>query len=296
MAIAFDSLQRASFDGIEFPVMEMTVSGGIRDHVHEYPHSPGGAPEKLGRKLYTFKITAPFLQGLKKYPKLWPEGATFLRQSFDQEISADLVIPTLGTITAYALNWSEKTSSHLRSGVMVDMEFREDDSNEYLSGELVTTSQADVASNVTNLVLELKLAGMKDDLFTSIQNAANQIIALKDQAERYANVIAAKADGLSRLCQEADEALQPLNNPAMWRVLQSLHNLWASSNELNKDVLNLAQPTQLFTTTATMSVVTVSTILYGDSSQAVNLMRQNALSDPLSIPSGTSLLYYPKAA
>jgi prophage DNA circulation protein len=35
---AFQNLSKASFDGIAFPVATYEVSGGIRDHVHQYPH------------------------------------------------------------------------------------------------------------------------------------------------------------------------------------------------------------------------------------------------------------------
>ena len=79
----FDNLERASFAGYAFPVSDVEVTGGLRDHVHEYPHSPGGAPEKLGRKLYEFSFTSPMLAGFPRYPKLWPETAASLRIVFE---------------------------------------------------------------------------------------------------------------------------------------------------------------------------------------------------------------------
>ena len=296
MTVAFDELQAAQFEDIKFPVNKITVSGGLRDHVHEYPHSPGGAPEKLGRKLYTIKMHIPALQGFKKYPNLWPEGMDQLRQIFEEERTAALVIPTLGTIQAYAINWVEDTDASIRNGVMVDLEFREDQSSAYLLTQMIDIDQSSVSAALAELVLELKLANIGGDFFSSIQNAANSLLAVKDQAELYANVIEAKAEGLSRLCQQADELLQPLNNPARFKVLNALHTLWSASNKLGKDALKLAIPTTPFVTAALMSVTDVSIAIYGDTSHAMDLMRGNQLLDPLSLPIGTVLKYYKKAS
>ncbi len=98
---AFDALLRASFLDYPFPVQDIDVKGGLRDHVHEYPHAPGGAPEKLGRKLYEFTFTCPFLTGLRGYPKLWPETLATLRIFFEGQNTGDLVVPTIGTINTF---------------------------------------------------------------------------------------------------------------------------------------------------------------------------------------------------
>jgi hypothetical protein len=64
MASPFDQLQAASFAGYIFPWSRIRVSCSLRDHVHIYPHAPGGQPEKLGRNLYEFHFTCPFHQNL----------------------------------------------------------------------------------------------------------------------------------------------------------------------------------------------------------------------------------------
>lgn len=289
---AFDNLQIAQFEDIKFPVSKITVSGGLRDHVHEYPHSPGGAPEKLGRRLYTVKMHIPAMQGFKAYPNLWPEGLDQLRQVFEEERTENLVIPTLGTIKAYALNWNEETDYSNRSGVSVDLEFREDQSSAYLLTQMIDIDQSDVAGALAALTGTLD-GGNLGDFFSSIKDAANSLLAVKDQAELYANVIEAKAAGLSQLCQQADELLHPLDNPANFRVLSALHDLWRASNKLSVDALKLTIPTQPFVTAGLMSVADISTLLYGDTSHAVDIMRGNALPDPLSIQPGTLIKYYP---
>jgi len=60
MPNAFENLRKTAFDGIEFPIESIKVKGGLRFHVHEYPHVPGGDAEKLGRRLYEIEIVGNF--------------------------------------------------------------------------------------------------------------------------------------------------------------------------------------------------------------------------------------------
>ena len=131
--VAFDTLQRASFQGIEFPITSMTLKGGIRDHIHEYPHAAGGAPEKLGRKLYEVSMQANFQSTFRAYPRLWPSALSKLRKIFEQQTTGDLVIPTIGTIQAYARNWTQQMEAKIRSGETATFEFVEDQGSEDLA-------------------------------------------------------------------------------------------------------------------------------------------------------------------
>lgn len=300
MAAAFDTLQRAAFDGIEFPVREVEVIGGIRDHVHEYPHSPGGAPEKLGRKLYEIHYTAPFLNTFKSYPNLWPTNLAFLRQSFEQQVTADLVIPTIGTIRAYCMSWRERTDlPSNRSGVIVDLTFREDQSTEFLTIELITTTAANLTNTGANLLAAMQLeeftkelnAGQKS-LFASIQASANAITAVADTADAYANLVQAKAAGLASLCAQADATVSALNNPAHFRVLEAMQAVWGQATALERDALKLARPRIPYTTPITMSVSQISTAIYGDTSQASRLMTTNAFANPFAVPANTPVIAY----
>jgi hypothetical protein len=60
MAI-FDSLQAFQFGEFLFPFRSYSIKGGMREHLHEFPHG-GIAPEKLGRKLYEISVTGLFLE------------------------------------------------------------------------------------------------------------------------------------------------------------------------------------------------------------------------------------------
>ncbi len=300
MATAFDNLQRAKFDGIEFPVRNITVVGGLRDHVHEYPHSPGGAPEKLGRKLYEISYEAPFLNTFKAYPNLWPQSLVYLRQSFESGVTADLVIPTIGTISAYCFSWEERTDlPSNRSGVIVNLKFREDQALEFVSTEIIKTSSASLGSTNDDLInamlsesfLDGLPAGQKS-LFAAIQETANSIAAIGDQAELYANLVQAKASNLARLCETADSTVTKLNDPAHFRVMEALLLVWQGAGRLERDALNLARPLIPYVTPVDMSVTQIAIAIYGDTSQAATLMRTNAFENPFRVPAGTVVTAY----
>lgn len=300
MTAAFDTLQRAKFDGIEFPVRNITVVGGLRDHVHEYPHAPGGAPEKLGRKLYEISYEAPFLNTFKAYPNLWPQSLVYLRESFEEGVTADLVIPTVGTIKAYCFSWEERTDlPSNRSGVIVNLKFREDQVLEYLSTEIVKTYSASLGSSNQDLINAMDadsflqgLPPQQKNLFTSIQEAANSITAIGDQADLYANLVQAKAANLAHLCETADATVTKLNNPAHFRVLEALLLVWQGAGRIERDALNLARRTIPYTTPVDMSVTQIAIAIYGDTSQASTLMQLNPFENPFRVPAGTPVTAY----
>src|SRR5262249_28189814 len=128
----FDQLQRASFDGVPFPVESVDVTSDLRHHVHEYPHTAGGDPEKLGRSLYRIQMLGNFQATFRAYPKLWPEALTKLRKTFEAEKTADLVIPTIGTIKAFITKWRQRSTAKIRSGEKVEIEFLEDQASAFL--------------------------------------------------------------------------------------------------------------------------------------------------------------------
>ena len=289
----FDNLERASFAGYAFPVSDVEVVGGLRDHVHEYPHSPGGAPEKLGRKLYEFSFTSPMLAGFQRYPKLWPETAASLRIVFEGGRSFDLVIPIIGTVTAYCTSWREKAVGTIRNGTVMSMTFREDASDLFLTTALVTQSTATLASAGALLLTQMEEEGLGGiAVLDAIAAASAAVSAISSTVELYSNVVEAKCAGLSRLCDDADRSLDVLNDPLHFRVGEAMRGVWSSSERLRKDVLRRVVPIIPFTTPAIMTVADVSRAIYGSTAKASELLRLNAFDDPFRIPSGVAVKAY----
>lgn len=281
-------LPRASFAGIEFPISKCRIIGGLRDHVHEYPGVPGGAIEKLGRKLYVFEMDALFHDTLLDYgPGLWPANLSTLRHAFEIESTDELVIPTIGAIQAYCFDWSQTWDAKIQSGESVPLRFREDTANAFLAADIVAkTTVESYAIKFATIVAD---GGYQESLFDQISNAAAAISSIGDQVELYGNRLEAKALGLARLCNQADASLKILQHPVNHRLLTALHDLWASALRLQKDALRTAIPILPYVVPHTMAISDVARAVYGDASRAVEILQTNSIEDPFSIPGGTVL-------
>ncbi len=288
---AADSFQRAAFANFEFPVSRISIRGGLRKHVHEYPHSPGGAPEKLGRKLYTIEMHAPMHTTLPQYPTAYPDSLASLMIIFEGGKTFDLVVPTIGTIPAYATEWERDYEAKRRSGEDCKFTFEEDQSDLFLVTELIKVSTLALQDDISSFEFEAE-PFPNISLFASIIAAVNSITSIADQVELYGNLIEAKALGIASLCEQADHAIDILNHPVNFKLLDALHQIHASALALHKNVLKQAKPTQLFTVTANMPISQVAAALYGDSARAAELLRMNAVNDAFAIPKGTVLKAY----
>lgn len=301
MATAFSKLQRASWNGIEFPVRRLSVRGALRYHVHEYPHAAGGAFENLERKLYEVRMTCPFLQRFSKYPDLWPIRLATLRTQFETGEAGKLTIPTIGTITARCVAWPEEMDAKVQSGVMVEFEFIEDQSQLNLVETLIQAASANVESAAEAYTINLDdyktTTGNQIDLLDAISLVANDVFALKDQAELESLILSAKVDRLAAILQEADRTVVDLQNPKHYPLLNSMRDLWAANQQLFRDLQGRRSPLETLVVPMTMSIADISTRIYGDTSRAVELMQLNPLEDALAVPAGTSIKYYlPDAA
>lgn len=287
-----------SFDGIEFPIEEFRIVGGLRDHVHEYPHASGGAPEKLGRKLYSIHVTGLFQTNFRTYgyTDLYPKGLANIRAKFERQLTAPLVIPTIGTIDVYAVNWTQSGTSKILSGEKVEIEFREDQSDSFLTIELVKVSFTSLRDETASLVVIAEDDGLSPDLFTGIQDAVNSLTSIGDQVDLYNDLIQVKAAAVVDQCGQLDASADELNPANVWKTLAALHDVWAAAQKLQLDAAKAAIPLKTYRTPMIMSVTDVSRALYGDNTQSLNLMRLNSLRDPLAIPADTLLTAYVKAA
>lgn len=293
---AFDHLPPASFDGIEFPVRRVEVTGALRHHVHEYPHSPGGEQEPLGRRLYSIRMTALFHATFKRYPGLWPQRLDALRGRFEIEKRAELVIPTIGAIQARAVQWRTVMEAKVQSGEDAEIEFLEVQTSPFLISALAKALPGDVGAAHDAFEEEAAKMPYRPDIFDSIRDAANAILAFRDQAELYGMWLESKLLGLAALCAEADGALDILQDPQWYRVLDALHELWAQANELARNVTGKRSEPRFYVVPSVMAVGQVSTAIYGDATHAVELLQLNDFDDAFAIKAGTRVRYMPEAA
>ena len=113
-----DQLLKASFRTAEFRVRsEMLVEGGRKIVLHEYVNSSERFVEDLGEIPPTFSIRA-FVHGVD-----FLDQASKLENALRQEGPGKLVLPTLGTFTAFALPYSKDASQTSVGEITFRLEF-----------------------------------------------------------------------------------------------------------------------------------------------------------------------------
>jgi prophage DNA circulation protein len=287
---AFDKLQKAAFERIEFPAVSSNCRGGIRDHVHTYPHSPGGAPEKLGRKLYEVQIVGVFHDTFPKWPGLYPDKLNALVSYFEEQTTGDLVIPTVGTIKAYAVDWSRDMDSRQRSGERLTVTFREDQSSSFLLDALVFSALDSIDTALADVVLKAP-AFPKPGLLDGIRDAANSVLAIKDQANLYGNLLESKILALENLVSEADGLIQ-VPDAENVALIEALRRLWDSADTLLQDLHAKGEKLITHQVGVTASVGQIAATLYGDASRGGEILALNPIDDAYAVPAGTILKVY----
>lgn len=299
------TLVKASFAGISFPVDEITVQGGQRYHIHEYPHSPGGQPEKLGRKLYVVRFRAWFHElaagsrGAKLYPDLWPNGLKKLRTQLEDGTTQDLTVPTVGTIQAFPTAWTQKWAAQVAlDGEKVDLEFCEDQEALNLGGTDFEVAAASLVAANSELqdaanLAAWKLANLprKPGLFEAINNAVGAVLAVRDSVGAAASLVAAKLDAVSSLCNELEKTVDVLGGASFVQVAQSTRNLSFAAGDAAAKLAGPEKETMVYIVPSKTSVAELSQRLYGDTEHVGAILKQNAFVDAFNITAGTTVLY-----
>jgi DNA circularisation protein N-terminus len=302
MPTYWDSLPPCSFGGINFPVESSRIEGGQRDHVHEYPHTPGGAPELLGRKLYTFHVTSKFdvhFADEGSYPGLYPMDLGSLLAMFEEGSTQNLRLSQMGaSVPAYAVSWTREQSAKCRSGETVSIVFREDTTEQFLFASMVNTagtmefSGQDLGAQLASVQSQLSDNTM--NFFTQLASIVSNVVAWGNQLEgaftsQYYDAVAA----CQTICGDLD--VQPdLQVPLAFPVVNALHDVWQAAIKLSQQNTKSGVPLQQYVNPATQSIGLVCAAIYnGDTSRISDLLALNAITNPMSIRAGTKINYFP---
>jgi prophage DNA circulation protein len=288
----------ASFDGTNFPYSKITIKGGIRYHVHEYPHSPGGDVEKLGRKLYEFEFTIPFhnLPGSKleqQFQGLFPDRLKTFLSKFDQEASADLVVPSVGTMRCVATTWDGVADmAQALSGEEWVFRFVEDVDQASVVKAVPNLGVHAMANAVEELQAKNLKAGLSPSLFDKLQDAVNEVLGILGEADMYSRLAAGKIEGIADLCGKLDRELKELQDPMNSPVLEALKDVWANAVDLAENIPGV-QGGQLsyFRVPKIMTVGQIAMRLYGSAERGTDIMQINPIDDPFAIPAGFQISY-----
>lgn len=298
MTTPAETFQKASFNGIPFPIVRVSVRGGLRHYLHEFPHSPGAEVEKMGRKAYAITMTA-FFHSLpnsrldEEYPNLYPEKLFSLQKACEDERTGPLVIPNIGTMQAVAIDWRRTFDfSSALSGEAVEFEFVEDQDRDLIfeNAELGRGSL-----EKKNYQLQALVGGIHPvdppSIFQAINDAVTAVLAVQGVGDAMLKVLEAKLLEVANLCQTADRIVE-LQPPENFALLNAMKEVWLAANDLAEDLLVRGSPIETYTVRRMMSVSQAAAQIFGSSEKAIELLQMNPIEDAFAIPEGTVLRYY----
>lgn len=302
MTTPAETFQKASFNGIAFPILRRSTKCGIRHFLHEFPHSPGAELEKMGRKPYVVSMAAyfhelPDTRLAEEYPDLYPDKLLSLQLLFEKETTGPLVIPGIGTIQACATDWSRTFDfSESLSGELVDLTFVEDQDRDAVF-ENVQFGPGSLKEKTHSLMSLVGGIYPHDppSIFQTINDVVTSILAIQGVQDAMSKMLEAKLLQAIELCRQA-ERLPAFQLPENWPALKALKDVWLSATDAVEDLLGRRSPIHTWTVTRVMSVSQASIEIYGTSEKSVDLMQLNPIEDAFAIPAGTPLRYYRDAA
>lgn len=302
MPIARDTYPRTRFGDVEFPGESHDLDGTYRKHIHEYPHSPGGDPEKLGRALYTCSIRGNFGSTFQAYPGLYPDGMNKLRGYFESGTTLNLRHPTVGEFAAFITRWKQVKTPKNNSGEIVDIEFLEDTSTSFALNDTVDTltftsigpSAAQLASDLAAVQAQLNLSANDVNAFDALQTTVASILAIQDQVNLYDSALGDKVGQVIGLCAQLDASIS-MQDARAWPIVDDLQQVWLNAVTINQDLLAQQATIELYPVPFTMTLVQIAVNLYNDASRQTDLisLNSNVVDDPLRVMAGTLIRYYP---
>jgi hypothetical protein len=277
-------------------VQTIGINSVLRDHVHEFPHTPGGQPEKMGRKVYEVTMTCPFYSTFPKYPGLWPDSIVTLQEFFAEELTDTLVIPTFGHMTCYIRSMRRTARATNLAGEDVEFTFVEDSAEDFEKSLVFLPSSDGLSAEMDNLsavAADDRLTNQElDTQLNTLQDGINSFLAISDSADVFLAGVESKILSVSQTCAAVDSALS-LNRPGEARIMDALQQVWGTVTTISNDLLGKKTDLRTYVTPARMSMPEVSAALYGDNTHAVELLNLNDVPDAFAIPANTSLRYYP---
>jgi hypothetical protein len=249
----------------------------------------------MGRKLYEVKMVGDFQSTFVAYPDLWPKGLAKLRNAFEKQLTGDLVIPTIGTIKAYARTWSQQmVPRSSRSGEMATFDFVEDQTDTSLvKDDLKVSIQALplMIGAVDGKRALTEFAADRDiSLFDALSNAVNSVLAVADVADAAAGLLSAKLLAVTDLCSQISNTLtakDARNAP----IISALHDIWDTASRAKENLFQEKARQLTYVVRATMSVSAISSELYGDASHSVEILQLNPIEDAFAVRAGTKIRY-----
>ena len=181
MTSRLDKLLKASFRGVEFLVeSESATEGGRKIVLHEYPNSSVRFIEDLGQIPPRFSMRA-FVTGDN-----WINKASNLRTALNKKGPAKLVMPTLGSITLYALPYTVDASQTSVGIISFNLDFAAGKPSD--APTKIATTQQEVFEKGDAARAEVEVAFTDD--FKPPSTLSNIVTAIGDVKDSVSETIA----------------------------------------------------------------------------------------------------------
>lgn len=296
MTQPLDTLARATYGEITFPISALSVEGGHDFAEHTAYLRRGADMEPCGQKAYSGSFTIPCVNTprlVKEYGELFRGLREGIVSLFEDVPIGELTLPGYRTFTAAVKTWASELDPDRRNGTDLKVTFMEHNATASLlttGGNLPTNTPASVA------------------LFATAADAAMLAVA----ASGWTAVASTIATQLARLESDAlsfgaqSECFRLMLAPVVGNLALSLfasaaaHNAAVALLTLRSSIYDLRsryQPTlsevRTYTVPQTMALWEIALTVYGDASRTRLLLAANAVSDPLAVKAGTTLTILP---
>ncbi len=288
---AISQLKQASFDGIAFPYTTCEFALQPRYHAHVYIHTDGGELEKLGLALrkVTFRIPAhdtlqpPYRNFYSQVlPKLWAK--------FEALLTAPLVVPSIGTIQAMAID-PKRSIGALTSGEPVEVSFLED-SKTLATFDAVFTPSVNTLPTTVRGFIRLAPPEVPQSLLDRLLAAVSALMSLAARADTFARQWMAKVSEVINLC-ETLYRLPILALPSSVACVALLLDLHLAAIKMQEEAQRRSRPVLTWpsVTPARLAAGQVAAWIYGDTGRVGELLALNDW-DPMNVPAGSTVRYF----
>lgn len=300
MSDVFESWDRLSYGGIEFPFTEITIKGSLRHHIHEYIKRPGGEVESLARRAYTVTVRAEMMNSIvpitpfKQWVNLYPSSLSALISLFEQGLPQDLFLPNQGRVLrCKATDWTRSIFAAKRSGESVEFQFLEDSTEAFTTLNLIGATSASLLPKVAALQVEVEAIDDVPalDALDKLQNAITEYITAKDDALAVAEYQTARIDSVVARCNTL-ASVPSMQVSTSATANTALLSLWAVAIQIRNSQVAASRPLLGYLTPRPgMSVIDLSMDLYGSPKKAIEILRLNDFDDAFAIPRNTLVRY-----
>lgn len=275
------------------PFEEAEKESGGRDHIHVFPHSPGGLPEKLGAELKSFTLRCffdPAFEGIYPSSYAYPDTLDALEDAADSQVTGTLVLPTMKTpVRAYCRKVHRTQTAKVTSGERATISFMQDQTVEE------KFAQTNIQSSANNLVADANtFAAITTDFDSTLPGTmmglVGSLVALDGTSQQFSFLAASLVD---QIADVADQFLLTpvLDDPAYWIIVTACHDVLYDAILLGRNIQQNSAPILLYIVPTEMTTQEISIAIYGDSTHADDIFDENEIDDALSVPAMTKIQY-----